>query len=545
MFIILINLNLVILAAAQKNIIVSDQFVSVYATKKTDNIQRNLQLLSGTKSILSNLNDPIAEICAADLEHTLHASIKDLNLFGFDFTNLEIVNDTKYQHERARRGLRFIGEAWAALTDSISPDESDHLELLTQKLKKASIDQNSEIKQIELVVNNDHSNIDKMKSLIYRENQAISNNEMEVKNTENMLENHIKAESECLYGKSIANLIKKEINIILSIAQKSSSNKASFYLFPPENIKKIVKNHKKDDFKVLFESSSDLHFLYETNNAVTHTYNNSIVSVLDLPLANYNQMKNKIVKNFDTSNKLRIANFELISGKKYDLMICNKEIRFAILLSSSDLSKCLKNSRETFFICQKRLIKLYLNDPEICSNKFLGKVLVAEITPKKFIIEGSAGEVQILCFNKLMRTVHINQTATIKLPKYCKAKNLYFEIETLRHEDVKESEAIKNFEKDFELFTDPAPNFTFDPKAHVVNQLKNNFSEIDNIVKQHDDQIDAMKVLAKKTGEDTENLINDKSTHIISRTGLSLTVICVGGIIIFLVAKKIYNKCNE
>ena len=103
MFIILINLNLVILAAAQKNIIVSDQFVSVYATKKTDNIQRNLQLLSGTKSILSNLNDPIAEICAADLEHTLHASIKDLNLFGFDFTNLEIVNDTIYQHERATR----------------------------------------------------------------------------------------------------------------------------------------------------------------------------------------------------------------------------------------------------------------------------------------------------------------------------------------------------------------------------------------------------------------------------------------------------------
>ena len=76
------------------------------------------------------------------------------------------------------------------------------------------------------------------------------------------------------------------------------------------------------------ESSNDLHFLYETNNAVTHTYNNSIVSVLDVPLANYNQMKNKIVKNFDTSNKLRIANFELISGKKYDLMICNKEISF-------------------------------------------------------------------------------------------------------------------------------------------------------------------------------------------------------------------------
>ena len=52
----------------------------------------------------------------------------------------------------------------------------------------------------------------------------------------------------------------------------------------------------------------------ECTKGPVHTYNNSIVSVLDLPLANYNQMKNKIVKNFDTSNKLRIANFELISG---------------------------------------------------------------------------------------------------------------------------------------------------------------------------------------------------------------------------------------
>ena len=144
-----------------------------------------------------------------------------------------------------------------------------------------------------------------------------------------------------------------------------------------------------------------------------------------------------------------------------------------------------------------------------------------------------------------MRTVHINQTATIKLPKYCKAKNLYFEIETFKQENITESEAIKNFEKDFELFIDPAPNFIFDPKAHVVNQLKNNFSEIDNIVQQHDDQIDAMNNLAKKTAEDAENLIKDKSTHIISRTGLGLIVICIGGIIIFFVAKKIYNKCNE
>ena len=97
-----------------------------------------------------------------------------------------------------------------------------------------------------------------------------------------------------------------------------------------------------------------------------------------------------------------------IKGKDIDIMICNDETRFAVLLSSKDLENCQKNFVSNFFVCKKRIIRLYNESPEYCSDNFQAKVLVFEKTAKKFIIERTAGLVQIVCDQKLFKKVRIS-----------------------------------------------------------------------------------------------------------------------------------------
>ena len=516
----LLVLHLFTLTYTQK-IIICDQFLDIFASKETDPIFTNIAAQIGTSTILEHMDDPIGKICSTKLKTAAMNALKELSLLGVrsnssEFKNIEYIHD----HKRQTRGLRFLGELFSSLTETGSPDEFDHLQSLTKKLKQAAIDQNEEVKSVELVVKNDHSMISRIKTALNIMNKEKSHNALVLNDTEIMLKHYFESEKKCKLGEAIDHVVQDEIRIVWSISNDAKSNKPNIFLFPPKNIKKIIKNHKNGDLKVLFESNNH-NILYGMNCAVTSIHGKEIVSVMRLPLVNYNQMKNVVYLNYNSKNKKRFAELENFSDKKLDILICNKNIRFGILMSAVDLIKCQKNSASDFYICKKRIIHLYNDSPEFCTEKFKAKVIVFERSLNSFVIEKNAGSVQIICTNKLFKTIQVNKTTVINLPAKCMAKNLHFEIKSFNEQNIIEANET-DYSSKFEI-VDITPEQNIDFKEYAINDLEIKVSNTNDKLEQHDEEIDRMSDKADKSNKDMEELKNDKYPHVMAGISIGLS----------------------
>lgn len=522
----------------EKKIIVSDQFLNIFAKKSTKNIFANIDNLKKTAQKLDSLPGNHGKICASKLKSNALGYLKELSLFGIENSDKKYEN-IKYNHIRNKRGaFRYLGEIIGTLVETGTPDQIDALENLTQDLVKANIDENKEMKKIELVVETDHEVVKNLKSVIDLLEVEEENNNLAINETQVMIEHFLESEKFCQIGEAIGSELENERRIIEGIFNDAKFSLANMYLFPHSNLEEIIKTHKKDNYKVLFESEpASMYMYYQITNSQTLVHENEIKSIIKLPLVNHNQLKNKIYYDYNLKNKIRLEPFQKLAGKDIDIMICNDETRFAVLLSSKDLENCQKNFVSNFFVCKKRIIRLYNESPEYCSDNFQANVLVFEKSAKKFIIERTAGLVQIICDQKLFKTMNITKTIVINLPEKCVAKNLYFEISTYIEENLNEANVTK-FNNEFKLVKDNTDEFSFEFKEQALDKIEEKIKMAHKKLDIHDDNIGEMKNAAEKANLDIAILKSDKVPHALSGTSIAMSgfsLIAIIGVIIVVV----------
>lgn len=490
-----------------QRIIISDKFVNILARKSIKPIFENINHLSSISKQLTHFQGPLASTCRHQLIKKAKNFEKTLSIFGIQNPRKKLVNT----QQRSKRGLRVLGNVWCYLSDTPCPNDLDHYRTLEKNLKNIIKDESSELSNIEAIINSEQNLIHNLTLTFSKLNIRQSSNAIILNKTQNNLNSHIKVDFFCNTGKSIGSAIQNEIYEIGNIVSDAKFGLPNLYMFPPNHLSKIIADSKSGNLKMLFHSTStEMLLLYQINCATTVIHDNHIISIMSIPAVSYEQLDNQIFHNF--KNHIRLEHLESITKKPIDILICNKNIRFSILMSSKDLKECRSNIAKTIYICKKRIIHLYIQSPDSCNDKLLAETIVIQLSNNYFLIDSSAGPTQIICNNHLEKTLNINSTTSIYIPDNCQAKNLNFLISALEKKTIYTSSK-------FELVkVDHLPKIKFD--NIYDKKIKNNFQ---NISKKFSISVKNLKDLHSKTSFDIEKLQKDNIPKTLSGTSLGIS----------------------
>ena len=95
-----------------KKIILSNEFLNIYAKKNCSNLMANIKALTSNANELETIDDPSAKVCSASSRHAAEAFITELKVLGFD-PNIR----------QKRSLLPLVGNVWSFISGS--PSESD------------------------------------------------------------------------------------------------------------------------------------------------------------------------------------------------------------------------------------------------------------------------------------------------------------------------------------------------------------------------------------------------------------------------------------
>ena len=321
---------LIILAALfgcvkTQKILATDRFINIVARKSTVNIFSNIYLLEVYAAKLGKSHISFSDTCQSKLQKIANDSITELKIFGFSRKVMPVKNT------RDKRGIRPLGTLLSWLTDTPSPDSWDREIELTQKLKSIITDEGAEILSIEHVLEREDKYLQALKSKMAILLNAEQTNSILVTNFSSELNAYNNAESVCIFGESIAHTILREMNIVKSIFTDSRQNLPNVYLFPPYNLKKLLEQ------KSIFTKGSDHLEYYHMNSAITTIHKYEIISIFSIPIIDASQTNSFTVHNFIKNNQARISPLEQIAQKTIDTMVCLKNTRQSILLSSLSL----------------------------------------------------------------------------------------------------------------------------------------------------------------------------------------------------------------
>ena len=339
-------------------------------------------------------------------------------------------------NQKAKRGFKALGDLWADITDTASPEEWDKIKEIASDLTMVTTNQQKEIKHLQKKIV--HNKNELMEYLHITQQQRLKEYG-ELRNAiytnENITELSIKIDTSHIRAITIINHGNTENRIIRDIFEKSLLHLPSKYMFDPNTIRQVITKNAENDKKNshIFYTKKEITDLYKFQSTMTayDKDNNTLHSLLYLPLADYSdQMTTHPLPNLTPKDLNRLHALEDMTRLHYDLLLCSKSKNTIKLLASSQLEKCQKNIEKDTYICSGRQITLKMNQIADCHNiNELPKTLASQTNKNEFVIQSSDENITIFCKNTPYKTI-LPKMCPIKLfiPNQCHIKSKTIEI---------------------------------------------------------------------------------------------------------------------
>ena len=421
---------------------------------------------------------------------------------------------------RTKRNI--IGEAISQMTGIQSPSSWQQEQMSINKIKKVLNGEMKEIHIIEHTMKNEITIVDKIST----ELNFLGSKEFETeKNLESFayyLKDQHKIDYVCFQGNIIADNLIKESNIIKEIKYDSRFNRPSEHLFPIEEIYKKVNEMKKKELSPVFNNMQEIEQIYSMTAAITVVNNNTIFSLMEIPLVDftyrYNFMSHPILEKKDL---MIINNLQKMAYKPLDLFLCSEAHKTIRIISSRDLNSCQRTATNSLVICKGRKLKQY-NYAHECEK--LPNDILIELDSNLILMKSNLKTVQANCGNQSHK-IEINSTYSIlKINPSCKLMGKEFMLD-------KFSEQIENSSN---LTSKPFEITSFDLEIDFETKIDRTFDEKDlelhkmNITKLHK-SVEELKVVDNENEEGIRDMNETIHTHAITNWSIS------GGLVIFII----------
>ena len=145
--------------------------------------------------------------------------------------------------------------------------------------------------------------------------------------------------------------------------------------------------------------------------AVTALNGSIIHSLLQLPVVDYTYAYEFIKFPILSGAELKaIESLRKRSHKALDLFICSKAHKSIRLMSTSDLSRCLKTASKNIIVCKGRKIKQHVDFEQNC--KKIPDNIIVELNPKQILIKTEQKYFTVVC-NNYSEKIHINASYSL------------------------------------------------------------------------------------------------------------------------------------
>ena len=414
-----------------QKIIYSEKSITIQSVRKISDLGETLKIITDIKKELKT-----------DFKDALVIQKGESCMDIFNYRMQTLHTDNKNMLKRRKRGISLLGELLSSITDVPSPSSWKGQLKVTHDLIELTNNEGKMLKHIKGTILNEGKDIIKLQSELKKIDLQQRNETNELKAYENILDESLIMDTLC--NKGFLLLLKSEIEnrIKNDIIMNSYENLPSKYMFPTEKIKDFI--YKQAALEKLhspiFYSENEIRQLYSFESTLTvfSPKNNSFISLLNLPLADYShEMTTLPIPNLNNTDKDRLYFFEKLANKNIDRLMCSKHQKAARLLDTSDLKRCQKHRSKEYYICNERIILSKFNTFEGCNYiNTLPIALAIEISPNTILIDSPHDVLAISCprFNTVDNVTKIDipkHPIKLTIPSNCSVTSKHLSISKL------------------------------------------------------------------------------------------------------------------
>lgn len=430
-----------------------------------------------------------------------------------------------------RNKRNIFGDAISDLTGLQSPSSWQHEQVAIDKIQKVINGEMEEIHVLQHTMKNEIATVEKISTELNYLGSKEFNTERNLESFAYYIKAQHKIDHVCFHGNMVADNLIKESNIIKEIKHNGRFNRPSEHLFPLPEIYKKVNEIKKKEFSPVFNNMQEIEQIYSMTAAITMISNNTIFSLMELPLVDFTYRYDFMAYPILEKKELAILNnLQKMAYKPLDLFLCSEEHKTIRIFSSLDLGSCQMTADKSLVICKGRKLKQFNYEHEC---KKIPQDIVIELDSDLILMKSDLKTVQAICGNQSHK-IEINSTYSIlKIKPTCKLIGKQFLLSKFTEQKentnfltLKPFE-ITSFELDLDIET--KNDRTFNKKDFEQHKM--------NITKLHK-SVNELKEIDDKNEEGIKDMNETILTHAVTNWSISgvLAVLVILAIIIGCVA---------
>ena len=364
-----------------------------------------------------------------------------------------------------------LGDGIAYLTGLSSPSQSLHEREAIENMEKVLKGETKELNVIHHVLNDENDLIQNLKDEV----NVIADTELKTNRVIQSMGFYLKTQHQinkiCKKSTDYAEKLLDELFIIKDIKDKAKDHLPSEHIYPLDLVFEKVIQNENNEKTPFFTSYEKLEQIFTMPIAITLLNGTKFVSQLRIPLIDHTLEYNVIKPNLNDYELSQLEYARKNSHKSLSTFVCQKSEKTMKILSSSDLSRCLKSYDKTVTICEGRPLKQNIHDyGKPCQS--LPKNLIIELDYDRIFVKIEEKEVTIRC-GKFDEIINMNSTFSIfKLDPACQLIGKNFILDKV-HEKIS-TDFITNPIEDIKMTLEHLPNPVYS------NELNSKFQKIHN-----------------------------------------------------------------
>ena len=420
---------------------------------------------------------------------------------------LQVINSKKLN--RTKRGIPFLGELIATITDLPSPEAWGHQTQLVKDLIALANNQNTTMQKFESTIDDQIETIRTIKTSL--SDLTIFNEELAELNqySTSIILDNMKINRFCKQANEYTDILEFHvINKLTTMKINAIDFRPDPWMFPQSNLEKAITIFHNNNHKQLVDPfTHNTHQIYNLNTAITTIESSNIHSILSIPTIDftfsYDFIQHPNLSKKDTNILQHLSTLAL---KQLDTFACIEKSNYFITISSRDMIKCKNWKIKDLFICHQRTIRMQ-NNGENCNTFDFSNSLAIELKPTLILIKTNSLTLKIKCKNSTKTIKNPPQYLKLSVPTHCtiEGEDIFVDryypnsIETLEPEEIK-------------LLSLPSlPNVT---PIEIITNKANNLENLTNKQKQLEEDMFDIHTYQQKNNKLLEkvNTDNSKST---------------------------------
>lgn len=456
--------------------------------------------LKALKDIINNmilLNGQTIEDC------TEHLSIRLANC------KLKYGLVTNTDNDRKSRGIPFLGELIATLTDLPSPEAWGHQTQIIKDLVALANNETVTMNTFSEALDDQQEFVGTIKTAV--EAFTIFNEELTT------LEQY--ATSITLDNFKINNYCKKaneyldhfEFDVIDKLT-KMKENALNFkpdpWMFPKKSLSTAIKNfHDKNHKQLVDPFTHKTHQIYNLDTAISTINKNMLLSILSVPTIDFTFSYEFIEHPKINEENVNILNhLSSLALKNLDTFACIPKNNYISIISSKDLQKCKKWQIKDLFICHQRTIRLQ-NSGENCNTFEFNHSIAIELTPTLILLKTKSEIINIKCNNSEKSIKNPPLFFKLEAPTHCTIEGEDFFIDKYYPNSIETLEP-----SDIGITSQPTPpNFTALEASTFLESTKH-FEAVENTQQKFEKDIQEIHTLQENNKMLLSKVNTDENT---------------------------------